>query len=293
MGSPSSGGIALVQLLNLVEKFPISKWGWNSYKTIHYCVESMKRVYADRAEYLGDADFVNVPVNWLISKKYSDKRRKEIQVEESTPAKEISFGKRTYEELHETTHYSVIDKEGNAVSVTYTLNGGFGNYVVVEGAGFLLNNEMDDFSSKPGAPNMFGLIGSHANAIDGNKRMLSSMTPTIVLKNGKPILIIGSPGGSTIITTVFQVIMNVFDHKMNIQKAVDAFRFHNQWLPDHITFEKNGFSKNVIKKLKHNGYTLKELERAPNEAMGIYIDPKTGYYFGGADSRGYGSAVGY
>jgi gamma-glutamyltranspeptidase / glutathione hydrolase len=293
MGPSSSGGIALIQLLNIMEKFPLAKWGWNSVKTIHYCTEAMKRVYADRAEYLGDADFVKVPVDWLISKKYSDKRRDEIDEEKATPSKDVKFGKRGYEESHETTHYSVIDQESNAVSVTYTLNGGFGNHVVVDGAGFLLNNEMDDFSSKPGVPNMFGLVGSYANAIEPNKRMLSSMTPTIVVKDNKPVLVIGSPGGSTIITTVFQVIMNVLDHKMNIQNAVDAYRFHHQWLPEHITYENGGMSGKVVRKLKSTGHILKEIDKAPNEAMGIYIDPKTGVFYGGADRRGYGSAVGY
>jgi gamma-glutamyltranspeptidase/glutathione hydrolase len=293
MGSPSSGGIALIQLLNILEGFPVGEWGWNSSKTIHHCVEAMKRVYADRAEYLGDADFVKIPLDWLISKKYAEKRRKEINSDMASPSKNISFGKRTFHESEETTSYSVIDSAGNAIAVTYTLNGGFGNYVVVEGAGFLLNNEMDDFSSKPGVPNMYGLIGSFANSIEPNKRMLSSMTPTIIVKDKKPVLIIGSPGGSTIITTVLQVIMNVIDHKMNIQDAVDAYRFHNQLFPDQINFEKFGFSKDVIKNLETMGYKLNEQIRAPNEAMGIYIDPKTGYYYGGADTRGYGATVGY
>jgi gamma-glutamyltranspeptidase / glutathione hydrolase len=293
MGSPSSGGILLIHLLNILEGFPIEEWGWNSSKTIHYCVEAMKRAYADRAEFLGDGDFVKFPLDRLLSKEYAQKRRKEINPDSATPSKNISFGKQDLHESNETTHYSVIDSSGNAVSVTYTLNGGFGNYVVVDGAGFLLNNEMDDFSSKPGSPNMFGLIGSYANAIEPNKRMLSSMTPTILVKDNKPVLVIGSPGGSTIITTVLQVIMNVIDHKMNIQEAVDAYRFHNQLFPDHINYERLGFSKDVIINLEKMGYKLNEQVQAPNEAMGIFIKWQTGLFYGAADSRGYGTAEGY
>lgn len=291
MGLPSSGGIALTQLLNIVENFPIYDWGWNSSKTIHYCVEAMKRVYADRAQFLGDPDFIKVPLKQLLSKSYAKTIADQINPEKATPSKDISHGIFTDFESKETTHYSVIDKDGNAVSVTTTINNSFGNYVVVEGAGFLLNNEMDDFSSKPGAPNMFGLIGSYANSIEPNKRMLSSMTPTIVVKDNKPFLVIGSPGGSTIITTVFQVIMNVIDHKMGIQKAVNAERFHHQWLPDVLNYERFGFSNDVIEVLKKMGYTLKEQQRAPNQAEGILI--QDGYYYGASDSRGYGAAKGY
>jgi len=291
MGLPSSGGIALSQLLNIVENFPIADWGWNSSKTIHVCSEAMKRVYADRAEYLGDPDFIKVPINQLLSKKYAKTIASNISLEKVTPSKEVSHGVFNDWESKETTHYSVIDKDGNAVSVTTTINNSFGNYVVVEGAGFLLNNEMDDFSSKPGSPNMFGLIGSYANSIQPNKRMLSSMTPTIIVKDGKPFMIVGSPGGSTIITTVFQVIMNVIDHKMDIQKAVNAYRFHHQWIPDVLNYEKHGISTDVIEKLKNMGYTLKEQIKAPNQVEAILI--QDGYYYGASDIRGYGVAKGY
>jgi gamma-glutamyltranspeptidase / glutathione hydrolase len=293
MPPPSSGGIALIQLLNIMEKLPVSEWGYNSSKTIHYMVEAMRRVYADRAEYLGDPDFVKIPYEWLTSKEYAERLRKGIKEESATPIKEISFGKRLPNEPEETTHYSIMDSSGNAVAVTYTINGGFGNYVVVDGAGFLLNNEMDDFSSKPGTPNMFGLIGSHANSIQPLKRMLSSMTPTILVKDGKPVMVIGAPGGSTIITTVFQVIMNVIDHRMNIQQAVNAPRIHNQYLPDEIYYEMNGLAKDVIINLEKMGYKFKETVRAPNLAEGIYVDLKTEYIYGASDIRGYGLALGY
>ena len=293
MNLPSSGGIALTLLLNVMENFPVSEWGWNSSKTVHYCVEALKRVYADRAEYLGDPDFVKAPYKQLTSKSYAKSIADNINPDKAVPSKDISHDKFPDFEKKETTHYSVMDKEGNAVSVTTTINGGFGNYAVVEGAGFLLNNEMDDFSSKPGAPNMFGLVGSYANAIEPNKRMLSSMTPTIIVKDNKPFMVIGSPGGSTIITTVFQVIMNVIDHKMDIQKAVNAARFHHQWLPDVLNYEKYGLSNDVIKSLESMGYTLNEQQKAPNQAEGIIYDFKNGFFYGASDIRGYGAAKGY
>ncbi len=293
MNLPSSGGVALSQLLNIMECFPVSEWGWNSSKTIHYCAEAMKRVYADRTEYLGDPEFIKIPLTQLLSKTYAKSIADNIKPDKATPSKEISHGVFQGFEKTETTHYSVMDKEGNAVSVTTTINGGFGNYVVVAGAGFLLNNEMDDFSSKPGAPNQFGLVGSFANSIQPDKRMLSSMTPTIVIKDNRPFMVIGSPGGSTIITTVFQVMMNVIDHKMDIQKAVNAARFHHQWLPDVLNYEKHGFSNDVLKALESMGYTLNEQPRAPNQAEGIIYDFNKGFFYGASDIRGYGAAKGY
>lgn len=291
MNLPSSGGVALNMLLNIMENFPVAEWGWNSSRTIHYCAEAMKRVYADRAEYLGDPDFVKMPVKQLLSKTYAKSIADSINPEKAVPSKDISYGKFSDFEHKETTHYSVMDKDGNAVSVTTTINGVFGNYAVVDGAGFLLNNEMDDFSSKPGAPNMFGLVGSFANSIQPNKRMLSSMTPTILVKDNKPFMVIGSPGGSTIITTVFQVIMNVIDHKMDIQKAVNASRFHHQWLPDVLNYEKYGLSADVINSLEAMGYKLNEQPGAPNKAEGIIFE--NGFFYGASDIRGYGAAKGY
>ena len=293
MGLPSSGGFTLSMLFNIMENFPVSEWGWNSSKTVHYSAEAMKFVYANRSEYGGDPDFVKTPMLQLTSKSFAKELADKIEPDRSIPSKEISFSTFPDFEKTETTHYSVMDKYGNAVSVTTTINGVYGNYVVVAGAGFLLNNEMDDFSSKPGSPNMFGLIGNEANAIFPDKRMLSSMSPTIVVKDGKPFMVIGSPGGSTIITTVFQVIMNVIDHKMDIQKAVNAQRFHHQWLPDRLNYERYGLSKDVINVLENMGYTLNEQLRAPNSAEGIIFDAKNGYFYGASDIRGYGAAKGY
>ncbi|MCP4727853.1 MAG: gamma-glutamyltransferase [bacterium] len=294
MGPPSSGGIALTQLLNIMERYKVKELGWNSSETVHLMVEAERRVYADRTEYLGDSDFIQIPTNDLLTKSYAEKRSKDISPYYATPSENVTHGKfgRPAPESEETTHYSVIDKDGMSVAVTTTLNGGYGNAIVVEGAGFLLNNEMDDFSSKPGAPNMYGLIGSEANSVQPNKRMLSSMTPTIVLKDGKPFMIVGSPGGSTIITTVFQCIMNVIDHGMDIQEAVAASRFHHQWLPDLISYEKYGFSRDVIRNLEMKGHSLR-MRYSIGDAHGILIDPKTGIYYGGADTRMEGAAVGY
>ncbi len=294
MGPPSSGGIALSQLLNMAEQYDLNRMGWNSSETIHILVEMERLVYADRSEYLGDSDFVKVPSENLINKKYSIKRALEIDPFYAKPSSEVKHGNAdSYTpESEETTHYSVIDKDGMAISVTTTLNGGYGCYVVADGAGFLLNNEMDDFSSKPGVPNMYGLIGSEANSIAPNKRMLSSMTPAIVVKDGKPFMISGSPGGSTIITTVFQTIMNVIDHGMNIQQAVSAARFHHQWMPDLVFLERFSFSKDVIKALELKGHKI-SMRGNIGDAHGILIDPETGLYYGGADTRNEGAAVGY
>jgi gamma-glutamyltranspeptidase/glutathione hydrolase len=293
MDLPSSAGFTLPMLFNIMENFPVSEWGWNSSKTVHYCAEAMKFVYANRAEYGGDPDFVKTPIEQLTSKSFAKEIADKIAPDKAIPSKEISYSNFSDSEKTETTHYSVMDKDGNAVSVTTTINGVFGNYLVVDGAGFLLNNEMDDFSAKPGAPNMFGLIGNEANSIVPNKRMLSSMSPTIVVKNGKPFMVIGSPGGSTIITTVFQVVMNVIDHKMDIQKAVNAQRFHHQWLPDRLNYEIYGLSKDVIHILKNMGYTLNEQLKAPNSAEGIIFNAENGYFYGASDIRGYGVAKGY
>lgn len=291
MGPASSGGVCLIQLLNILERYDIGALGWNTPETVHLVVEAERRVYADRAEFLGDPAFVDIPVEKLISKEYADIRARDIDPSRATPSEEVTHGDVTQVsyESEETTHFSVIDKAGMAVAVTTTLNGGYGSYLVVEGAGFLLNNEMDDFSSKPGTPNMYGLLGSEANSIQPNKRMLSSMTPTIITKDGKTFMIIGTPGGSTIITTVLQCIMNVIDHGLTIQDAVAAPRFHHQWYPDNIRHEETAFSEETIAKLKELGHAFST--RSIGDAHGIIIDPKTGLYIGGADPRSESSAA--
>ncbi|HEY9706781.1 MAG TPA: gamma-glutamyltransferase, partial [Oculatellaceae cyanobacterium] len=233
MPPPSSGGVHLVQMLNLLEGFPIRELGHNTAQTIHLMVESMKLAYADRSMFLGDPDFVTVPVAGLTSKNYANELRRKINVNQATPSQKIAPGNpNQFSESNDTTHYSVMDKYGNIVSNTYTLNFPYGTSLTAAGTGILLNNEMDDFSAKPGVPNAFGLVGGESNAIEPEKRMLSSMTPTIVMKDGKPYLVTGSPGGSRIITTVLQVVLNVIDHKMNIAAATNAIRVHHQWLPD-------------------------------------------------------------
>lgn len=293
MPPPSSGGIALIQLLNILEGYPLKNYGANSANTLQRYIEAMRRVYADRAEFLGDPDFYKVPSTWLTSKDYAAVRRATIDTLHATPSSEVSHGTKPPHEPDETTHYSVVDKWGNCVSVTTTINGGFGSCVVVDGAGFLLNNEMDDFSAKPGVPNMFGALGNVANEIQPNKRMLSSMTPTIVLKDGKPFMVIGTPGGTTIITTVMQVICNVIDFGMNIQEAIDAPRIHQQWFPDSTFFEKRGLSFDTLEKLKAMGQTMIERRGNSGLAEGIIIDSERNIYYGATDPRGYGAAVGY
>ena len=296
MGPPSSGGILLIMMLNMFTAFgeindiDVFDLEFNSSKYVHLITEIERRAYADRATHLGDEDFWEVPNEMLLSKNYAQMRVQDINANSSTRSDEIKAGDSPFSESEETTHYSVIDKDGNSVSVTTTINSGYGSGITVTGAGFILNNEMDDFSSKPGVPNMFGLIGNEANAIEAYKRPLSSMTPTIVLKNNKPFLILGTPGGSTIITTVFQNILNVVTHNMNIKEAVDAPRFHSQWLPDQIDYEKNSLSKKTANQLKRLGHKT-EKRGYIGEANGIMIDG--GLFLGGADKRGENSAVGY
>ena len=289
---PSSGGVALLQLLNILEGFDLPSMGHNTPESISLMVEAEKIVYADRAEYLGDPGFVQIPVQGLISKQYAADRRKKINLFHATPSDQIKHGLPPLYESEETTHFSVVDRQGNAVANTYTLNGGYGSKVAVEGAGFLLNNEMDDFSSKPGYPNIYGLIGGEANAIAPHKRMLSSMTPTILLKDGKLFMVIGTPGGSTIITTVLQVILNVINHRMNIQEAVAAPRVHHQWTPDLLYIEKDTLPGEVLRALIKRGYQIKE-RGSIGDAHGILVDPTTGKLWGGADPRMDGVAVGY
>ncbi|MFN7115608.1 MAG: gamma-glutamyltransferase [Saprospiraceae bacterium] len=262
MPPSSSGGVALLQMLEMVEPYPLKQWGFHNTKTIHVMTEAERRAYADRAEHLGDSDFYNVPMDSLLNENYLQRRMADFSMERTTPSTSIYAGHfKMRKETFETTHTSIVDAEGNAVSVTTTLNGNFGNKVWVSNAGFFLNNEMDDFSVKPGVPNQFGLIGAEANAIQPGKRMLSSMTPTIVEKDGKLFLVLGTPGGSTIITTVFQVFLNVAEFNMNLDDAVNAKRFHHQWLPDEILIEKNTLDAEKRQVLEKIGHKFREVER--------------------------------
>lgn len=254
MGPPSSGGICLAQMMAMVSEFDIGQYPALSLQAVQLMVESERRSFADRAEYLGDPDFTKIPVSNLINREYLKNKMSSFSFSEATPSEKVKPGNNFTKESEETTHYSIIDPYGNAVSVTTTLNGNYGSKVFVEEFGFFLNNQMDDFSIKLGEPNMYGLIGGEANKISANKRMLSSMTPTIVEENGALALILGSPGGSTIITSVFQVILNVFEFDMTVNEAVNAPRFHHQWLPDQIDFEKNAFNADFIKNLQKKGY---------------------------------------
>jgi gamma-glutamyltranspeptidase/glutathione hydrolase len=291
MSPPSSGGVHIVEILNILEGYDMSSLGHNSAAAIHYMAEAMKRAYADRSKYLGDPDFVKVPVEGLTNKKYAAKLRRRIDSKRASASKEISPGRPPGYESSETTHFSVVDSKGNAVSNTYTINFSFGSGIVVKGAGFLLNNEMDDFSAAPGAANAYGLIGGTANAIEPKKRMLSSMSPTIVLKDDRPFIITGSPGGSRIITTTLQVIMNVIDYEMNIQEAVNAARVHHQWLPDEVRMEE-GINIDTIKILEGMGHKV-VVKDTMGAASSILIDSRGPNLYGAPDPRREGIAVGY
>lgn len=299
MPPPSSGGIALVELLNILENYDLADDGWGSSQYIHHLVEAMKYVYADRTYHLGDADFYPVPKEQLISKDYAKTLFDKIEKakNKAVPSAEIkALDVSSIHESTETTHYSVYDSFGNAVSTTTTINSAFGSGIVVEGAGFLLNNEMDDFSGKPGVENQFGLLGTEANSIQPEKRMLSSMTPTIILKDGKPFIIIGSPGGSTIITVVLQVILNCIDFDMNIREAIEKPRIHHQWMPDSLYYEQKALTEDVKKELIAMGYALVDKDadlRILGIAEGIMIDDKNKIVYGADDPRGGGLAVGY
>ena len=296
MSLPSSGGILIGQILKSIEDYDIKSFGHNSVEAVQLMVELERRAYADRSHFMGDPDFMNLPVYELIDKKYVDERMKNFSWDKATPSSEVKHGNIIINESDETTHYSIIDKYGNSVSVTTTLNNSYGSKVFVEEGGFFLNNEMDDFSSKPGYPNFYGLIGSEANSIKAGKRMLSSMTPTIVLKNNKPSLIVGTPGGSTIITSVLQTILNVYEFDMDIQDAVNAPRFHHQWLPDVVIFEEGSLDKVKDSILKSKNYFVISLPiqmetggMSPRSSIGavdaIFIDEK-GNVSTGADFRG-------
>ncbi|MEK9756248.1 MAG: gamma-glutamyltransferase [Bacteroidota bacterium] len=296
MPLPSSGGILLGQMLKAIEKYNIGEYGHNSVESIQLLVEAERRAYADRSYFMGDPDFNKLPVYELMDEEYVNNRMESFSWERATPSSEVSHGDIVINESDQTTHYSIIDKFGNSVSVTTTLNTNYGSKVFVEEGGFFLNNEMDDFSSKPGYPNTFGLIGSEANSIQPNKRMLSSMTPTIVVKDNKPSLIVGTPGGSTIITSVLQTILNVYEYGMNVQEAVNAPRFHHQWLPDVVIIEEGGYDEEKLSILSSKGYLMVPLPINVNTAGmsarssigrvdAILIDEK-GNVSGGADPRG-------
>lgn len=291
MPPPSSGGIALAQLFNAVEPYDLSKMGFHSPEAIHLMAEAERRAYADRAAHLGDPDFYDVPRAGMTDKNYTETRMTSFNPERATPSTEIGAGTPAPKESEETTHLSVVDQWGNAVSVTTTLNGGMGSKVFVGGAGFLLNNEMDDFSAKPGTPNMYGLVGGEANAIEPRKRMLSSMTPSIVAKDGKLFMVVGTPGGSTIITSVFQTIVNVIDFDMTMQQAVAAARFHHQWLPDVIQAERNGLDSLVISNLEAKGHQLRA--RGTIGRVDAILVLSNGKLEAGADPRGDDTAEGY
>ncbi|HEV8539179.1 MAG TPA: gamma-glutamyltransferase [Bacteroidota bacterium] len=293
MPPPSSGGLCLLELLHLVEGYDLSSMGFHSSRAVHVMTEAMKRVFADRAEFMGDPDVVDVPVDRLVSKEYADLRRKEIDTLTATHGELVHHGMLEAKESGNTTHYGVIDGDGNIATVTYTLNDLFGSKVVVDGAGFLLNDEMDDFSSKPGVPNAYGLIGGYANAIAPNKRMLSSMCPTILLKDGKPRMVLGARGGSRIITTVFETIVNLVDFGMKGQEAVDQPRFHHQWLPDTLIYEPFCFPADVVQNLEARGHVLREKHSATGQLEAIFIDVEKGIIYGAPDPREGGVAVGY
>lgn len=284
MGPASSGGTHIIQMLNILEGYDIGKYGFGSAQAVHYMAEAMRYAYADRSEYMGDPDFVKVPLEMLTSKQYAGKIRKNIEPDKAAKSTDVKPGQYLLKEGNNTTHYSVVDKWGNAVAITYTINDSYGSGAAVNGAGFLLNNEMDDFSVKPGVANLYGLVGGDANAIAPGKRPLSSMSPTIVLKDGRLFLVVGSPGGSRIITTTLQVIMNVIDHKMDIREAVEAPRVHMQWMPDELRIEKNGLSPDTINILKEMGYDV-VVRPYMGDVNAIMYDASANMMYGSKDPR--------
>jgi gamma-glutamyltranspeptidase/glutathione hydrolase len=292
---PSSGGVTLCEIINIIAPFPFAQWGWHSPMETHNLIEAERRAYADRNNLLGDPMFINNPIAEMLAPSYAASLRAQIEPVKATPSTQVHPGiKVDAHEGNNTTHFSIVDKDGNAVAVTFTINDWFGAGVVADHTGFFLNDEMDDFTSKPGAPNIYGLVQGERNDIQPGKRPLSSMAPTIMLKNGRVAMVTGSPGGSRITTIALETILNVFDFGMNVQQAVDAPRMHMQWLPDEIQYEEGAFAPDAIARLQINGYAFKEIKPFFGSAQAIFVDQKTGVLYGGSDRRHpAGAAIGY